>query len=166
MTTNAFDKKNTTIDHLWKTYDTVKDYDIHYSTMRTLISLALLTASLTIGGLFIDKNDFFMALIMPSLFLIIAIFLNNFFIFVMTSCLEHASQIEEAIANITLYKYEENFEHIKELINFRKKIGEKILVKFRFWRFSKQTINEPGITALFSIIIVNALVVLISYMFK
>ena len=150
--------KNTEIlDSLWKGYGAVKDYDVHYSSMRTAISLSFLTVAVTLGGFFIYQTSYYLAFVMPSFALVIAIFLNNFFIQLMRFCLKRAGDIEQEISSI-ITKTEPHLDKIKILLLFRQEIGEKIR-NFKFFYISVNTLKDPAIVAFIAIIFGNWLIV-------
>jgi hypothetical protein len=89
-------------------YEQVKNYDLHYSNIRTTVSTFLLTTALGLGSYLIGKGSeyYLLGLFMPIAFLSISILNNLFFVYVMGKCAKKAGQLEILISALSLNKEE------------------------------------------------------------
>jgi hypothetical protein len=84
-------------------YEQVKNYDLHYSNIRTTVSTFLLTTALGLGSYLIGQGSdyYILGLFMPTAFLCISILNNLFFVYVMGKCAKKAGELELLISALS-----------------------------------------------------------------
>jgi hypothetical protein len=105
------EKTNEPLYSLWRMYEQIRVYDLHYSTIRTSVSTFFLTFSLGLGSFLISHEQYFLAIIFPTAFLIISIVISLFFVHLMQHCVHKASYLEKEIAQqlIKAYDFQDEF---------------------------------------------------------
>jgi len=143
------------LNSIWRMYEHIRAYDLHYSTLRTTVTTILVTTSVTAGGVLLANKLYFAALFFPTLLLFISILLSNYFLYLTDYCSEKADTLEKLINELTIKMG--NISSIKEKFdidggfNFRIGLREKKTGYSLLEGLPQSLTSEPGTKSLTAI---------------
>jgi hypothetical protein len=94
----------TEFSELIEVYKVISNYDMHYSTMRGVLTTLLVTVAFAAGSSLIEKEHYFAAVVFPTIILAIGFVLNIHFQRLTWSCRKIRRSIEKRMNQITKIK--------------------------------------------------------------